>query len=123
MAHHGELLNSIIKRTTFTKEELAERLSVNRRTIYHWIDSEHLKPNIWDRVGQALNIDISEVAPQVYGPGGHLKVSNKINISNNDVDYKDKYISATERLLAMQDDLQRALMENAELKARLQAKS
>jgi hypothetical protein len=122
MAHHGEVVQDIIKRTGVTKEDLADKLKVNRRTIYHWIGKPYLKPAIIDQIGQALNVDMHEAAPKVFGNVPHYDVSKKheANIASLEgVDWKDKYIISTEQLLKCKDQLTEAVSRIAELERQL----
>jgi transcriptional regulator with XRE-family HTH domain len=69
MPHEGEILKELFDRENVNTSALADRLKVNRTTIYYWFKQPKLTLDHILQVGQFLKMDMSQHFPRVKSSG------------------------------------------------------
>jgi AcrR family transcriptional regulator len=69
-AHHGEIIEKIIRKNGHSISDIARQSNVNRRSVYNWFSQERLKTTIIIKIGHVINYDFSAEFP-------HLTLSYK----------------------------------------------
>lgn len=116
-AHHGQIIEKVIRRNGYSISELARLTKVNRRSVYNWFNQRNLKSDIIYRIGSVLNYDFSNEFPDLFinahsgEPIPVIKANFDAIDGRNDLYWKDKYIQLLEKyndLLIKFVDSQRA---------------
>ncbi len=102
-AHHGQIIEKIIRRNGYSISELARLTKVNRRSVYNWFNQRSLRSDIIYRIGSVLNYDFSTEFPDLFADTeAHntstlFKTSMDLQDRKNEIYWKDKYIQLLEK--------------------------
>lgn len=100
--HQGKTIELAVKTSPLSIIEVAEKLKINRRTVYQWFAREELTEDIIVKVGDVIGVDLYDKYPGVFNrlmatPGTRKKHYPQQPV-DDDLSYKDKYIQALEEI-------------------------
>ncbi|TWR28837.1 hypothetical protein FPZ43_11240 [Mucilaginibacter pallidiroseus] len=114
--HHGQLVEYTIRKNGYNLTDLANKLNVNRRTIYNWFQQPNLKISIIIAIGNVIRHDFSQDLPGILEDKDfsfNRPVVKSYNKSNEN-DWMDKYLTLLEQynkvLTAMVDDQEKPML-------------
>ena len=64
MKHNGIILEKMIRKSGFSVSEIAKRLNVSRRNMYHWFNKPDLSVDLIFTVSEMVEYDISRDLPK-----------------------------------------------------------
>lgn len=126
MAHQGEIIEGIIKRSGESISSISQKLKITRATLYNWLREETVPSDKIDRIGAAIGVDIYSTAPNVFGSKSGVKIVKGNSTDHSDIAnfWKDKYITVMEDNLRLKDkvsklkeELEAARIEKRDMKS------
>ncbi len=114
--HHGQLVEYTIRKNGYSLTDLANKLNVNRRTIYNWFQQPNLKISIIIAIGNVIRHDFSRDLPNLIQDKDfsfNMPIT-KVYSKTDENDWMDKYLILLEQynktLTAIVEDQNKALM-------------
>lgn len=104
--HYGQIVEYVVRKTGYSISDLARVTHVNRRSVYNWFASKHLKSAIIYRIGHVIKHDFSKEFPELFISADFqtifkTKQSFVSQVSGTVIDenetFKNKYISLLEK--------------------------
>lgn len=101
--HNGQIVENIVRKANCNLSDLANTLSINRRTLYNWFNQKTLKQEYILHIGSAIGHDFSKEFPELFRDKEFQKTESKNLVQaqnvNTDADFKIwqlKYIKLLE---------------------------
>lgn len=116
--HHGQAIDFAIKQSHLHLSDVADKMKVNRRTVYNWLQKEQLSDATISRIGDALGFNLYDKYPSVFIKKPAIVGAAKPENENNGT-FSDRYISCLERNMQLQDLLAKANARILELESRI----
>ena len=103
--HYGQIVEHIVRKNGYSITELADRLDVNRRTIYNYFQNAYLKQEIIYKIGHVVGHHFSKEFPELFteeqyeskhGLSHNLDSPNSVD--KDDLKWKEKYLTLLENI-------------------------
>lgn len=103
--HHGQIVEHLVRKKSFSITELARHSQVNRSVVYQWFNKRDLNAEIIYRIGRILDHDFSEEFPEYFQkkPNNiyNFRSEQLLQTQSNVEIWKDKYIILLEKYVQL----------------------
>lgn len=104
--HFGQILEKAVRRSPVGISELARRLSVSRRSVYNWFESDKVNVEVIRKIGFIIGHDFSAEFPDEFAKANDYASNDPFpeqtgtTSKNSDAVYywMDKYIKLLEKV-------------------------
>jgi plasmid maintenance system antidote protein VapI len=115
--HHGKILEKAVRKASIGISEIARKLSISRKTIYNWFETERISIVIIKKVGRAIGHDFSIDLPDEFDLEGVNLAGQPFDPASNSIDSKsDTVYYWMERYIKLLEDMNQILSHSTGIK-------